>query len=143
MIRYDLVCLDCDAEFDAWFASSAAYDEQSDRGLVTCAACHGSRVGKQIMAPAVRSSKAAAASKDGLAKAIQAARTFIDETHDYVGGEFADEARAMHYGEIETRPIWGEATNEERSELEDEGVAVAPLPAPLVPRQPDDTSEVH
>ncbi|MEM8633973.1 MAG: DUF1178 family protein [Pseudomonadota bacterium] len=143
MIRYDLVCMDCQAEFDAWFASSSAFDEQCDAGLVSCAVCDGAKVAKQIMAPAVRSSKVVAKNKGDLAKAIEAARTFIDETHDYVGTEFADEARAMHYGEVETRPIWGEVTSEESGELKEEGVAAAPLPPPLVPRKRRNGSKSH
>ncbi|MEM7663370.1 MAG: DUF1178 family protein [Pseudomonadota bacterium] len=143
MIRYDLCCADCGAEFDAWFASSSAFDDQAAKGLVRCTVCDGSRVAKQIMAPAVRSTKTPAPDTAALAKAIEQARNFIESTHDYVGSDFADEAKAMHYGEIEQRPIWGEVTAVEREELEDEGVAAAPLPAPLTPKTPDDQSEVH
>jgi len=143
MIRYDLRCLDCEAEFDAWFASSSAYDEQAAKGLVRCAACNSARVAKQIMAPAVKSTRKSPKPGPDLAKAIEQVRNFIHQTHDYVGPGFADEARAMHYGEIDHRPIWGETTAEDRTELEEEGVEVAPLPAPFAPPKPTDTSKTH
>ena len=57
MIRYALICSDCDHDFEAWFASSAAFDDQSGRGLVSCAMCSGVNVAKQIMAPSVRTSE--------------------------------------------------------------------------------------
>lgn len=49
---------------------------------------------------------------------------------------FAEEARAMHEGEAEARPIWGEASPEEARALADEGAPIAPLPAPFAPTPP-------
>ena len=143
MIRYALVCGACDAEFEAWFASSEAYDEQRSRKLVSCASCGSHRVDKQIMAPAVSASRKREAVAKEAAKLAKAAREFIAETHDYVGDQFPDEARAMHYGDIDTRPIWGEAGPEDRAALEDEGVGVAPLPPQLVPDKPIDPEKLN
>ncbi len=142
MIRYALACLECDFAFDAWFASSAAYDKQSEAGQVSCPECEGHSVAKQIMAPSVRGTKRsrgatlANAEHDTEAQAfLAAAREHVAETFDYVGDEFADEARAMHYGETDARPIYGETTAEESEALKEEGVEASPLPAELVPKK--------
>ncbi len=140
MIRYALACLDCDAQFDAWFASSEAYDKQAKRRLVTCPACDGRKVGKQIMAPAIRASgRAGRPDMDEAALAQEfsrRARTYVAENFDYVGDAFAEEARAIYYGEQENRPIWGETTPEESEALKEEGVPALPLPAPFAPKSP-------
>ena len=67
-------------------------------------------------------------------KAAQAIRREIEEKCDYVGDKFADEARSIHYGEKEERPIFGEASAKEAAELRDEGVAIAPLPDVFTPK---------
>lgn len=139
MIRYALCCHDCEAEFEAWFASSAAWDDQSSRGLVTCPACDSTHVTKQIMAPAVAGTKRGGAPKsmEEAARAVLAkARDHVAKTFDYVGDDFASEARAMHYGDIDERPIWGKATLQEAKSLKDEGVPASPLPEPLAPETP-------
>lgn len=144
MIRYALICADCEAEFEAWFAGSEAYAAQAVKNQLECPSCHGHRVGKQIMAPAVRSSKnQAAEGAISAAELMKAAREHIASTHDYTGSDFPAEARAMHYGEIDARPIWGETTPKEAKALHEEGVAAVPLPAPLVPQPPKDKSKLN
>ncbi|MCI4646007.1 MAG: DUF1178 family protein [Hyphomonadaceae bacterium] len=144
MIRYALICHDCEAEFEAWFASSEAYDDQSKRGLVTCAACNSASVGKQIMAPAVSGTKRSArsnANSELAEKVAAAARQHVAENFDYVGRDFASEARAMYYGDAEERPIWGATTAEEAKALKEEGVPAAPLPEPFTPPRPREPDE--
>lgn len=138
MIRYALICHDCEAEFEAWFASSEAFDKQSAQGLVTCAQCDSPHVGKQIMAPAVSGTKKSAPPdpQKVFGKLAAAARQHVAENFDYVGDGFATEARAMHYGEIEHKPIWGETTPDERAELKEEGVPAEPLHPAFVPKVP-------
>lgn len=139
MIRYALACEDCDHAFEAWFASSEAYDRQAKRRLVACPECDGRRVGKQIMAPAVKTTKGKAPEagpEQILAEFAARARAHVAENFDYVGDGFAEEARAIHYGEIDDRPIWGETTPEEREALREEGVPALPLPAPFAPKPP-------
>lgn len=138
MIKYALICSDCETEFDAWFASSDAYDKQSERGLVECLQCGGAEVSKAIMAPAVSGTK-----KSGppdpqkvFGKLAAKARQHVADHFDYVGDGFATEARAMHYGEIDHKPIWGETTSEERDALRDEGVPAEPLHPAFVPPKP-------
>ncbi|MEM0986205.1 MAG: DUF1178 family protein [Pseudomonadota bacterium] len=135
MIRYALQCHDCGLDFEAWFASSSAYDSQAEAGQVCCPACDSASTAKQIMAPALSK----AHSKDFSAKMkdfAARARRHVAENFDYVGEKFADEARAMHHGEKEERPIWGKAKLEDAKALADEGVPAAPLPDALAPKVP-------
>ena len=139
MIRYALICGDCEHEFEAWFASSTAFDAQAKKRLVTCPECAGAKVMKQIMAPSVKSPKKAAARSEAekLAADFAAkARDHVEKNFDYVGDSFADEARAMYYGETEDRPIWGATTREESAALLEEGVPAAPLPRAFTPKRP-------
>jgi hypothetical protein len=137
MIKYELKCRGCDHQFEGWFADSAAYDDQAGAGIIMCPLCSSADVGKAIMAPNV------AIRRDGgqLSKAQMAAevrRMFMDirrqveDNCDYVGTEFADEARKIHYGEADDRGIYGEATQDEAEELKDEGIDVVAIP--WVPR---------
>lgn len=139
MIRYALICGDCEHEFEAWFASSDAFDKQSKRRLLACPDCDGRSVAKQIMAPSVRTSERKSAEPDPeklMQEFARRAREHVSENFDYVGEDFAEEARAMYYGEQEDRPIWGETTAEERKALLEEGVQALPLPAPFAPKKP-------
>lgn len=139
MIRYALICGDCEHEFEAWFASSAAFDAQAKKRLVTCPECAGAQVTKQIMAPSVKSPKKTAARSEAeklAAEFAARARDQIAKNFDYVGDSFADEARAMYYGETEDRPIWGATTPEESAALLEEGVPAAPLPRAFTPKPP-------
>ena len=144
MIKYDLICRHNHA-FEAWFSASSDYDEQRKKRLVQCPHCGSAKVEKAIMAPNVSTSrkKDAIASKQAEAKsaalammneAAQTIRKEIEDKCDYVGEKFADEARAIHYGEKEERPIYGEASPKEAAELKDEGVGIAPLPDILSPK---------
>lgn len=139
MIRYALTC-EHDHGFEAWFASSADYDVQAERGLVECPACGSVQVRKQVMAPAVAGTKKAA-TPDVAAKmqtmmmeAAREVRAHVERNFDYVGDAFAREARDIHEGRSERREIYGEATPEEVRKLKEDGVPCAPLPA--VPPDP-------
>ncbi|XBQ14796.1 MAG: DUF1178 family protein [Oceanicaulis sp.] len=144
MIRYALVCED-EHRFEAWFSSSEDYDRQAERGLVECPHCGSVHVRKQIMAPAVSTSRRKEARQTtmsgsgdapdfaALARKVQA---HIRSNYDYVGDSFAKEARAIHDGEKPERLIYGETTPEEREKLKEDGVPCAPLPAPFAPTPP-------
>jgi hypothetical protein len=138
MIRYDLKCDNGD-EFDAWFGSIADYDKQADAGLIECPHCGSKHVTKALMAPAVRTSRKKEVQKErAVAMAMaQKVREHIKDNFDYVGDQFADEARKMHAGETEERAIWGEATPEEARELAEEGIPASSLPPELAPAQPN------
>ena len=135
MIRYSLACVG-EHEFEAWFSSSKTYDTQRKKKLVECPVCGSTDVKKQIMAPMVRSSDRVVPAEVAAAKVAAEIRQHISSTHDYVGEKFADEARAMYYGETEHRPVWGEVTPEVAKDLIDEGVPAMPLPKPFAPDPP-------
>lgn len=134
MIRYSLKCANGHA-FDSWFQSAAAFDKLAGAGMVSCAVCGSTEVEKTMMAPQVRPSRTEAGKKPDLRKpaseveeAMQAMRRKVEESADYVGTEFAREARAMHNGESPERAIYGEARLDEAKKLVEDGVPVAPLP---------------
>ena len=139
MIKYALRC-DFEHAFEGWFSTSADYDDQRARGLVECPICGSPEVAKQIMAPAVRGTKAqkAAGSAPGSEPSAEArqmmmaamgeVRRHVEENFDYVGDTFAREARDIHEGKSEQRGIYGEATPSEVKALREDGVSVAPLP---------------
>ena len=139
MIKYGLKCENAHV-FEAWFKNSATYDEQAAAGDVLCAVCGSTNVDKAPMAPAVpRKSALSASHREETAKleaekaatAMTALRQFqksVEENCDYVGPKFAEEARKIHYGEVERHGIYGEATPEESNELREEGVEIAEIP---------------
>lgn len=137
MIRYSLVCVG-EHEFEAWFSNSEAYDAQRKARLVECPECGSHKVRKQIVAPAVRTSETAERISPETMAARMAGeiRKHIASTHEYVGEQFADEARAMFYGDAETRSVWGEVAPDVARELAEEGVPAIPLPKPFVPETP-------
>ena len=132
MIRYALAC-GAGHDFEGWFGSSGDFDDQSARGLVSCPMCSSAEVRKQIMAPAVVTTKgregpAAGPSREMMTEMASRVRRHVEDNFDYVGDTFAREARAIHEGRSEERGIYGEATPEETRALVEDGVPVAPLP---------------
>jgi hypothetical protein len=154
MIHYHLRCERGHA-FESWFQSSAAYEQQEKRKLVNCPICNSAKVERDIMAPRIVSKKgreraepvpapaAAAPTNEVAAPAstplmmaperelrakLRELRDHIVKNADNVGERFPNEARKMHYGDIEHRPIYGEASPDEARALIDEGVEVSPLP---------------
>ena len=137
MIRYALVC-SFGHEFEAWFSSSADYDAQNKDRLIACPLCEDHSISKQIMAPSVKGAHKKSALPEAKAFAAFAGkvREKIRNTHDYVGDKFADEAIAMHRGEKQEKPIYGETTTQEAKALKEEGVPAAPLPPAFAPTPP-------
>lgn len=153
MIRYALHC-DRNHAFESWFQSSSAYNSQVKRKLVTCPICGSAKVEKAIMAPRIVGKKGRGpatpppepaatpvpetapsgptsllmAQERELRAKIKELRDHIVKNADNVGERFANEARAMHYGDKEHRPIYGEASPDEAKSLIDEGIEVSPLP---------------
>ena len=115
MIRFSLTC-DKDHEFEGWFRSNEDFDKQRKRGLLDCPACGSHRVEKSMMAPAVSTSrkreKVALAVGEEQRKVMTQLKALAEkmrENADYVGDKFAEEARKIHFGEIDSRGIYGEA----------------------------------
>jgi hypothetical protein len=157
MIRYSLTC-ERAHDFDSWFDSSAAFDRLSAAGLVECPHCGSSVVRKALMAPNIATGagravaaetaaampEAAPAPAAGMlmaapdpklaalrAEALAIARAIRDHVHanaDYVGPRFAEEARRIHFGEVEQHGIYGEASPDEVKQLAEDGIEVHPLP---------------
>jgi len=148
MIRYNLRCERGHA-FESWFQSSQAYESQEKRKLVNCPSCGSAKVERAIMAPQIVSKKSRdravpapaatetttpastplmMAQERELRAKLRELRDHIVKNADNVGERFPNEARKMHYGDIEHRPIYGEASPEEARSLIDEGVEVSPLP---------------
>ena len=133
MIKYALAC-EHEHGFEGWFSSSADFDDQQDRGLLECPLCASKAVRKAIMAPAVQGTKTRGGPeptpemRQMMMQAMGEVRRHVEENFDYVGDQFADEARAIHEGRSESRGIYGEASPAQVQELTQDGVQVAPLP---------------
>jgi hypothetical protein len=144
MIVFDLRCRDQGHVFEGWFGSSADYESQRERGLVQCPLCGAAEVDKAVMAPRVGAKGNRSAGESApiaysdpervkaLMAAMAAAQKALLANSSNVGERFAAEARAMHLGEIEARPIHGRTTREETESLIEDGVPVAPLPFPVI-----------
>jgi len=156
MIHYHLRC-GAGHAFDGWFKDSAGFDAQARAGFVECPVCGGTEVSKQLMAPAIpkkgrtrqkelpppaapapappaeAASQAAAGPVPAQVVALlQKMRAEVEKHCDYVGEQFADEARKMHRGESDLRGIYGEASEADAEALRDEGIDIARIP--WVPR---------
>lgn len=133
MIHYDLKCPQ-GHEFDSWFQSAEAFDALRVAGHLACAICGATGVEKRIMAPSVRPARKAGDKpklhepQNELEAAMAEMRRKIEAHSDYVGLNFAAEARRMHEGEIEERAIYGEARADDARALLEDGIPVAPLP---------------
>jgi len=154
MIHYQLRC-EQGHEFDGWFKDSSTFDKQAKRGLVECPSCGDTKVTRALMAPAVSTRErevvppqppapvapaappAPAVAAGGRMPAqvmalLQRMRAEVEANCDYVGPEFADEARRIHRGESDKRGIYGETTKAEAEALAEEGIDIAAIP--WVPR---------
>lgn len=144
MIQFTLKC-DQDHRFDSWFQSASAFDKLQSAGMVACAVCGSTHVEKALMAPSVRDSrrkaKEAPEAKDDAPRqrplsapaspaeqAMAELKRQIEKNSEYVGVNFAREARQMHEGSAPERSIYGEAKPEEARKLIEDGVPVTPLP---------------
>lgn len=158
MIVYDLECLSGQHRFEGWFKSSDDFVHQRERGLVTCPHCGSADVGKAIQAPRIgrkgnQMPEPIRRRQDGPAEVPSAPVASVPlppeavemigklaslqaealKSSRYVGRKFADDARAMHYGERDAEAIHGQATVAEAQELAEEGISVMPLPFPVLP----------
>jgi hypothetical protein len=145
VIVFDLRCGSAGHVFEAWFGSTEDFDAQQQRGLVECPLCGCQQIEKAVMAPRVgaKGNRVDACEpmplvmaepdqmKAALAALAVVQKRLLDQS-DYVGERFADEARAIHLGEADVRSIYGKATRDETEKLLEEGIAVAPLPLPVV-----------
>lgn len=136
MIHFQLKC-SLNHEFEAWFRSSESFAEQCKRGDVDCPVCGDVEITKAVMAPNISTTekpsgeaaeKRAREVAEQILNAANRLREVVEENCEYVGDDFADEARAIHYGDAEERDIYGETTDKEAEELDEEGIEFTRLP---------------
>ena len=134
MIKYKLICEDCNIKFDSWFASSNQYEKLKKRKLLTCHSCNSLKVEKTLMAPHLINSKTKfqtklnAAKYQKIKKTIKNYQKFIKDNFQYVGDNFAHEARSIHYNNKKTKGIYGSASTQDLKELNDEGIDAQIVP---------------
>ena len=135
MIKYKLLCKNCDLKFDSWFASSSEYEKLKKKKLLTCHKCSSLKVEKTIMAPQLINSKLKPDEKSNLEKynkvkkTIRVYQKFIKDNFKYVGDNFAYEARSIHYNDKKkSNGIYGSASKEDLKELKDEGIDAQMIP---------------
>jgi hypothetical protein len=134
MIVYNLRCSNSH-EFEGWFKDGATFDAQASSNRLVCPICNSRTIEKAIMAPAVAGTKkkdvSAPEEMRKMRQFMTGLRKYVQDNAEYVGPNFAEEARKIHYGETEERQIYGESTIKEAVELVEEGIDVAPLPPDL------------
>ena len=135
MIKYKLICKDCDISFDSWFSSSGEYEKLKKKKFLTCHLCNSLNVEKTLMAPSVFSSKNNIKIDNKNAKYVKIKKIisdhqkFIKKNFDYVGKNFAYEARSLHYKDkIASKGIYGTATQEDLKDLKEEGIETEWIP---------------
>ena len=135
MIKYKLMCKDCDLKFDSWFASSDEFEKLKKKGFLNCHQCNSKRIEKSLMTPQLMSKFEVKDTKEKnlkfreINKKIREYQKFIKKNFDYVGENFAFEARSIHYGDNKKKKnIFGTATSNEIKELSEEGIETETIP---------------
>ena len=131
MIKYRLNCNDCNMSFDSWFASSKEFERLKKKKLLNCHSCNSSKIEKTIMSPRLinKSNEKQDLKFKKINKKIQEYQNFIKKNFDYVGNNFAHEARSIHYSEKKkNKGIYGTASNKDIKELKEEGIKAEIMP---------------
>ncbi len=131
MIVFNLVCKNCNFEFEGWFENSIEFEKQKQKKFINCPNCNDHTIKKSLMAPnlsAKTNAKKTTNSKKTMINNIKKFKKIIENNFDYVGDNFTEEAKKMKYGEIKDRPIYGEASLDQTKELLDEEIKISPLP---------------
>ena len=135
MIKYRLICNDCNLSFDSWFGSSKEYEKLKKKNFLICHSCNSTKIEKTLMSPPLIK-KVQNKHKDKrdvklkeITEKIKKYQKFIRENFDYVGKNFAYKARSIHYdNKKKNKGIFGTTTNDELKELKEEGVNVEVIP---------------
>ncbi len=136
MIKYNLLCKNCDMNYDSWFASSKEFDKLKKKKLINCHGCGSLKVEKNLMAPKLinktlsdKNDKKDLLKYRKIKKKINEYQKFIKNNFDYVGENFAYEARSIHYNEKKRdKGIYGTASKKDLKELKDEGIDAQLIP---------------
>ena len=131
MIKYNLTC-ECGGTFDSWFYNSIEYDRLKKKKLLTCPQCNSTRIKKSIMSPNLpnrgkKTKKTEKFERELRDKLVQL-RNYVEKNYKYVGDNFTQEARSIHYDKKTSKGIYGKATTTQTEELLDEGIEVATIP---------------
>ncbi len=135
MIKYKLICKNCDSSFDSWFASSKEYEKLKSKNFLNCHKCNSQKVEKTLMAPklinrnSINNLEKKSTKFNEIKNKIKEYQKFIKSNFDYVGENFAYEARSLHYNKRNKKKgIYGTATKNEIQELKEEGVEAEMIP---------------
>ena len=135
MIKYRLICRDCDTIFDSWFSSSKEYEKLKKKNFLNCYICNSISIEKTLMSPSIFKSRKYSKSQNQIQKykntkeVILKYQKFIKKNFDYVGDNFAYEARSFHYKNKKfSKGIYGTATKEDLKELKEEGIETEMIP---------------
>ena len=135
MIKYRLICKDCNISFDSWFASSQEFEKLKKKKYLNCHSCNSKKVEKSLMAPKLINKfqknelKNNDSNEKEINKKIKEYQKFIKKNFEYVGKNFAYEARSIHYNKKKKyKGIFGSASNEEIKELKEEGIETEVIP---------------
>ena len=135
MIKYRLVCNNCEITFDSWFASSREYEKLKKKKFLVCHNCNSQKIEKTLMSPQLISSKKKSKDStditkyDNIKKTVKDYQKFIKHNFKYVGENFSNEARSIHYDKKDqSKGIYGKATIKEVKELEEEGIETEMVP---------------
>jgi hypothetical protein len=135
MIKYKLVCKNCETNFDSWFASSKEFEKLKKKQLLVCHICNSTKVDKTLMAPSIRNNKININNDlqldkyENVKKTIRSYQKFIKENFKFVGENFAYEARSIHYSpKKKSKGIYGNATKKDLKELKEEGIDTQMIP---------------
>lgn len=133
MIKYALICKDCNKEFESWFGSSKEYDRLKKMKLLNCQNCSSLNVEKSLMAPNLSKTKKLSEQNEFKFKEVKQKlkeyKKFVKDNFDFVGDNFAYEARSIHYnGKKKSKGIYGSASKEDLKELKEEGIDAQMIP---------------
>ena len=133
MIKYKLLCKNCSDSFESWFASSKEFERLKKSKLLQCLNCNSNKIDKSLMAPSIIN-KQKKNNKDTkkfleIKNKNKEYKKFIKNNFDYVGDNFAYEARSIHYNnKKKQKGIYGKASIKEAKELSEEGIEVETMP---------------
>ncbi len=133
MIKYKLICKDCNNVFDSWFSNSKEYEKLKKKKYLNCHICESTRVEKTLMAPNVLNTSGFKDEEVNKIKEIKFKlrefKKFIKNNFKYVGEKFAYEARSIHYDpKKKKKPIYGKASRKQIEELKQEGIKTEVFP---------------
>ena len=135
MIKYKLICKECNNSFDSWFSTSKEFEKLKKLKHINCHNCNSLKVEKTLMSPSVLNSKKNKSETRENKKYIKIKnkikeyQKFIKNNFDYVGENFSYEARSIHYNDKKRdKGIYGNATTKEVKELEEEGIDTEIIP---------------